>query len=90
MRHFVSGPEGGAIKVGFQPQGFEPPPRRLEGIGKRLVPGMIVAAPIVGLGGAASVYHPGASTPAPGPSVTAGYLLAALSGVALIRGTLKS
>jgi ubiquinone biosynthesis protein len=89
LRRFISGLEGGAIKVDVQPQGFEPSLRRLERIGNRLVLGMIVAALTVGLGGAASVSHPGAATPALGLFVTAGFLLAAVSGVALIWSGLR-
>jgi ubiquinone biosynthesis protein len=90
LRRLMNQLESGSVKVDVQPKGFEPSLKRLERIANRIVLGMIVAALIVGLGVSASVYHPGVSMPAVGAFVTAGFVIAAILGVALAWTVFRS
>jgi ubiquinone biosynthesis protein len=90
LRRLLNQLESGSVRVDVQPRGFEPSLRRLERIANRIVLGMIVAALIVGLGVSAAVYHPGVSIPALGTFVTAGFVIAAVLGVALAWSVFRS
>jgi ubiquinone biosynthesis protein len=90
LRRLMNQLESGSVKVDVQTKGFEPSFKRLERIANRIVLGMIVAALIVGLGVSASVYHPGVSIPAVGAFVTAGFVIAAILGVALAWSVFRS